>query len=245
MWKIRATKAGGSAHNRILLRPLSELSAQCPWYLCTGVSKHKQKSSKPAMRLRTNLNDGNECFAEDEGRKNHGAENTLMIGSLRSVTNNADVKAFLSMEDAWKTAFSDRWARVDPQYKKTYPKLEVLQNSALTLECQDAGLVKTWVRLPPSHPNWQEVSFREPEWTVLMEIIARQLREIDCMVMQQMAQARARKKTRRDGEVRREVGGKGRSCRRRAMKNENSRWKLNRRSLAHRMRANQSTAKVE
>ena len=71
----------------------------------------------------------------------------------------------MSMGDAWKRAFNDMVAGVDPLYRKARPKLEVLENSALTLKSHDAGPVKAWVHLPPSHPNWK--SPPEPQWTVL------------------------------------------------------------------------------
>ena len=32
------------------------------------------------------------------------------------------------------------------------------------------------------YPNRQEVSIREPEWTVLMEIIRESLSEVDCLM---------------------------------------------------------------
>ena len=41
----------------------------------------------------------------------------------------------------------------------------------------------------PLAPNWKDVSIKEPEWTVLMEIIKDNLSEMDCLMMKQMAQA--------------------------------------------------------
>ena len=38
-----------------------------------------------------------------------------MIESLRCFINNDSVKASMSMGDAWKRAFNDRVAKVDPQ----------------------------------------------------------------------------------------------------------------------------------
>ena len=39
----------------------------------------------------------------------------------------------MSMGDARKRAFNDRVARVDMQYLNSCPKLDVLENSALTM----------------------------------------------------------------------------------------------------------------
>ena len=50
------------------------------------------------------------------------------------------------------------------------------------------------------HPNWQEVSIKEPEWTMPLEIIKDNLREMVCLMMQQ--------------------------SKRSMKKNRNSRWKL-------------------
>ena len=96
----------------------------------------------------------------------------------------------------WKTlgkrAF--RVARVDPQSKKACPKLEVLDNSALTLKSHDAGSLYCWVHHPPSHAHWQDVSTREPVWTVLVDIIQDYLSDMDWLMIQQMIQARVIKK---------------------------------------------------
>ena len=132
----------------------------------------------------------------------------------------------MSMEDVWQRAAV---AQVDPQCKKPCPRQEVLEHRTLTVKSHDAGSVKTLVNLPPSHPNWQEVSIREPEWTVLVEITKHNHSEMDCLMIQQMAQARASKENRGEGEVRREAGGhimKGTAGEGRR-KNEHSRWKLN------------------
>ena len=84
-----------------------------------------------------------------------------MIESRRNFINTDNVKALMSMEDAWKRAAV---AQVDPQCKKPCPRLEVLEHRALTVQSHDAGSVKTLVNLPPSHPNSQDVSILEPEW---------------------------------------------------------------------------------
>ena len=76
---------------------------------------------------------------------------------------------------------------MNPQHKKACPTVDVL-DSALTLRSHDAGSVRTWVHLHPSHPNWQEVSIKESEWTVLPDFIIDSLSEMDCLMMQQMAQ---------------------------------------------------------
>ena len=49
-----------------------------------------------------------------------------------------------------------------------------LENSWVTLKCCDAGSVKVVARPLASHPNWQEAAIKEPELTVLMQIIKRQ-----------------------------------------------------------------------
>ena len=100
------------------------------------------------MRLATTLIEGNRPFAEDEGGKDHGTEATYaIVESLRNFLNKGNVKALMSMGDAWKRAFSVWVARVDPQYKKACPEMEVLDNIALTLKSVDAGAVKDWVHL--------------------------------------------------------------------------------------------------
>ena len=88
-------------------------------------------------------------------------------------------------------------------YKNACPNFEVQDNSALTLKSQDAGSAKTWAH--PLHPNWQDVSIKETEWTVLLEIIKDILSEMDSLIVQQMTQARATKKKRRDSKVRRKL----------------------------------------
>ena len=78
-----------------------------------------------------------------------------MIESRRNFINTDNVKALMSMEDVWKRAAV---AQVDLECKRACRGLEVLEHRALTVQSHDAGSVKTLVNLPPSHPNWQEVS---------------------------------------------------------------------------------------
>ena len=143
------------------------------------------------MGLTMNLSDGNRPFGEEERSNDHGAEASYdSIESPRHSVHKDNIKALMSMGDALKRTFSDRVAPVHPQNKKTCPNIDILKNSALTLKSHGAGSDKTWVHLPPSHPIWQAVAIKEPEWTVLMEIIQDDFIEMDCLMIQQIAQAK-------------------------------------------------------
>ena len=124
--------------------------------------------------------------------KDHGVRDLyMMIESRGNLINNVNVKALMTMGDTWKRAFNDRVARIYPQCKKTCPKMDVLEDTALTSNRHDTGSVKTWVHLLT---NWQEVSIREPGWAVQMEIITKHVSDMDdCLVIRHMAQRRASK----------------------------------------------------
>ena len=46
------------------------------------------------------------------------------------------------------------------------------------------------VHLPPTDQNWQKVAIKEPERTVLLQIINDNINDMDCVMIQQMMQAR-------------------------------------------------------
>ena len=48
------------------------------------------------------------------------------------------------------------------------------------------------MHLLASHPSWQEAA-EEAKWTVLMQIMKDNLKEMDCVMIQQMLQAQASK----------------------------------------------------
>ena len=75
------------------------------------------------VRLTTNLIDSNKPCMED-----------LLYTMIERVRNNINkdiVKAVMSMADAWTCAVSDWVARVQSQYKKACPKLELLAAHSL------------------------------------------------------------------------------------------------------------------
>ena len=96
----------------------------------------------------------------------------------------------MSMGDAWRLAFNDRVARV---HQGAVHRIGVVGSRALTLNSHDAGSVETWVQLFASHPHWQAAAIKEPEWTVPTQIIQDNLSDVDCVMTQQMLQARASK----------------------------------------------------
>ena len=161
-------------------------------WLCTDPSRCQQKELSNLFHpCDTDLTDGNRPFAEDEGGKDHGTDATFeMIESVWHFINKDIAKGLMSMGEEHSMT---GWRVRTPQFKNSCPKLEVLHSSAFTVQKKknDAGTVSARVHLPPSHLNWLEVFMKEHEWTVRMDIIQENHTEIDCLMMQQMAQARA------------------------------------------------------
>ena len=149
-----------------------------------------------------------------------------MIESRRNFINTDNVKALVSMEDAWKRAAV---AQVDPQCKKPCPRLEDLEHRTLTVQSHDAGSVKTLVNLPSSHPNWQEVSIREPEWDGTGGNHQTPSQRNGLLDDSTNGTSKSKQEKQGESEVRREAGGhimkEIAGAERR--KNEHSRWKLN------------------
>ena len=85
--------------------------------------------------------------------------------------------ALIWMRDAGKRASDDRVARVNPQYKKSFPNLEVLDNSALTLKSHDAGSVTC----SPRTQTGKMSESKSQKWTVLMEIVKDNLCDMHCL----------------------------------------------------------------
>ena len=104
------------------------------------------------------------------------------------------MKALVSMGDAWKRTFNDRVARVNPEHKKTIPNLQVVDKSAVIKKKPSCGFSQNVGTLHNTHPIWQELYINEPEWTVLMDIIKDNFSEMDCLMLQQVAQTQPRKK---------------------------------------------------
>ena len=67
-------------------------------------------------------------------------------------------------------SFQRQGGAAAPTKKRKRPKLQIVDNSALSLKSWNARSVKTWEHMPPSHPNWQEVAIKVAERTVSMEI---------------------------------------------------------------------------
>ena len=100
------------------------------------------------MRLATNLSVGDRPVGEGGSGGEHGAQaSSDMIGSLGHVIIKDNVKALMSMGDAWRKAFNE-------PHKNKSPHLEIVENSALTSKGHDAGSVKTCVHLLHSHRIW-------------------------------------------------------------------------------------------
>ena len=104
-----------------------------------------------------------------------------MIESIRKFITKDKVKALMSLGGAWKPAFKDRVG-------------EVRNDSALSLNSDDFGVIKTWVHVPYSHLRWSSVQIKDEEWTLLMHIIKENVNDMDCTMMQQMIDARPGKK---------------------------------------------------
>ena len=73
-------------------------------------------------------------------------------------------------------------------------RFEIASSSALpNLKTSHVGSVRIRVHLPATHPNWQQAAVNAPEWTVLMQILKDVQNEMDCVMVQQMLQARTNK----------------------------------------------------
>ena len=147
------------------------------------------------MRLTTNISDNNLHLGEEEKSSHSGAEATNgMIESIRNLISEDNVQALTSMEDAWTSAFNDWKAPVHPNYEDPCQRLEVVGESARSpWEVMMQDELKHGGHLPPPHPHWQQEAIKEPEWTVLILIFNDNLNDMDCVMIQQMLQARVSK----------------------------------------------------
>ena len=97
----------------------------------------------------------------------------------------------MSMGEAWNRISNERVGQVQSQYKAQNDSLEVVSDGALTLKSCDAGAGRTWVNIPAECQRLQKVAIKEAEWIALMQIIKGNLKSADCILIQQMVQARA------------------------------------------------------
>ena len=68
----------------------------------------------------------------------------------------------MSMGDAWKGAFNDRVAWVDPLHRKARPKLEVLENSEREEQKRCQSGVKCLVAVRKTKDKQQGVARKAP-----------------------------------------------------------------------------------
>ena len=96
--------------------------------------------------------------------------------------------ALMPLEDAWPQAFNDRIDKLHPQYKQQCNNTIVLSDSAHSFNIFENDVIKTWVRVPRSHPGWSSISIKD--WTLLRPIIKENLIEMNCTKIQQSTSAR-------------------------------------------------------
>ena len=72
--------------------------------------------------------------------------------------------------------------------------MAVVDDSAFSLTSYDVGAAKTWVHKHTLHAGWKEVSIKETKWKVLIQVIEEHLNAMDCIMAQQMVDARLSKK---------------------------------------------------
>ena len=117
-----------------------------------------------------------------------------MIERVKDFFNKDNVRAPMPMRDAWKRIFNGRVAHVKLEFEKSALVCRSLITARSPSKAMMRDQSKREVHLPPTLPNWQEVSIRVPEWTVFFfEISKDNLSEMDCLMMQHMVQALASK----------------------------------------------------
>ena len=90
-------------------------------------TSHKHQRYQPAIREEGKL---------QQRRRSHEWHE---LKSIRNFINKDNVKALMSMGDAWRIVFKDRVPRVHRAYNDLCPISEVVDKSALTLKNNDAG----------------------------------------------------------------------------------------------------------
>ena len=69
-----------------------------------------------------------------------------------------------------------------PQYKEQCNHMAVEDDGAFSLTSYDVGAAKTCVHKHTTHAGWQEVSIKETEWTVLIQVIEEHLNPMGCIM---------------------------------------------------------------
>ena len=102
----------------------------------------------------------------------------------------------MSHTDAWKQAFNDSAGALLPQYKQQCNHVEVLNDIALSLNMNEKkkGAIKTWVHVPHTDLGWRNVSVKDSEWTLLMQITEDNFNDMDRTMIQHVIDARPGKK---------------------------------------------------
>ena len=147
------------------------------------------------MRLGTNLSDNNRPFSEEDGSGEGMEASRGMIDSVKKFFIRDNVEVVMSIDEARKRAFNDREEQVQAENKAESDRLKAVNDGALTLKSCDVGAVNTLVHIPAENQELQAAAIKEAEWTASMQIIKENLNETDCILIQQMVQARGEKES--------------------------------------------------